>query len=232
MQSYLLLLTILVSSVVAGSKTNKASFVPPASPRLSSSRAPTEAVATGYGLYKNGAISDTKLFAKKKKAAAAAPKKIQVKLLKHIAGTGQAGDVIMVTPPFFNNKLRPTKSAELITDEAVETEQAEKKAHDGEVNAAAKEIQTELEGFTLQIAKKAGPDGQLFGGIGPKILMEELNKQLPKDLWSEKGVKITAVKDEDGKKMKGDIKHTGTFTVDVSLTKEMSGNFDVSIDEL
>jgi ribosomal protein L9 len=229
MRFHLLILSLVVSSAVAGSRTNKASFVPPASPSLTSSRAPTAAVASGYGLY---ASDNTKLFASKKKASAATPKKMQVKLLKHIAGTGQAGDVILVTPAFFNNKLRPTKSAELISDAAVEMEEKEKKAHDNALNAAAKEVQSDMEGFTVQITKKAGPDGQLFGGIGPKILMEELSKQLPKDLWSEKGVKLSAIMDEDGKKMKGDIKHTGKFSASVSLTHEITGSFEVSIDAL
>lgn len=223
-----IVLAFMCSTVAAQKAGNRASFVPPASPRLSSVHAPTAAVASGYGLYKH---QETQLFAKKKKkAAVAATKKFQVKMLKHVAGTGQAGEVVMVTPAFFNNKLRPSKSAEIVSDEEVKRERDESQAKTDAINEAAKEIEGELDGFTMVISKKSGPNGQLFGGISPKNLMDELSTQLPKDIWNEKGVKITAVMDEDGKKMKGDIKHVGKFQAQVSLTKKLKGNFDISIE--
>jgi hypothetical protein len=179
-QAFILFVTLRFSNIVGASRTYRASFVPPASPRLTSSHAPTTAVSTGYGLC---STDTTTLFAKKK-AVAAAPKKIQVKLLKHIAGTGQAGEVILVTPAFFNNKLRPTKSAEIISDEQVEKERAESKARQAALNAAANEIVgTPCRILFCRFDEKAARTDNSSEGIGPKVVMEELSKQLPNALW-------------------------------------------------
>ena len=174
--------------------------------------------------------ADTKLFAKKK-TVAAAPKKVQVKLLKHIAGTGQAGDVIMVTPAFFNNKLRPTKSAEIISDEEVKKQKFEADARQSALDAAANEVVKSLEDFVLSIPRKCGPDGQLFGGIGPKVIMEELSKKIPTELWSDKHVRVATVVDEEGNALKGDIKHVGMFSATISLTKDVVGKVAISVVE-
>ena len=223
------LLTLSPTVTASNRSGRRASFVPAAAPLLTSSRAPTEAVSTGYGLY---VTSKTERLAKKKSAAAAAaaPKKFQVKLLKHVAGTGQAGDVVLVTPAFYNNKLRPTKSAEIITDEAVKQEQAEAKEKEDALIAAATEVRAELEDFCLVIRRKAGPEGQLFGGIGPKVIVEELSKQLPKKLWDEKGVKIIDLMDEQGTTIRGDLKHIGKFRGNISLTSNISGSLNISIE--
>jgi large subunit ribosomal protein L9 len=221
------LLTLSPPVTASNRSGRRASFVPAAAPLLTSSKAPTEAVSTGYGLY---VTSKTERLAKKKSAAAAAPKKFQVKLSKHVAGTGQAGDVVLVTPAFYNNKLRPTKSAEIITDEAVKQEQAEAKEKEDALIAAATEVKAELENFCLVIQRKAGPEGQLFGGIGPKIIVEELSKQLPKKLWDEKCVKIIDLMDEQGTTIRGDLKHIGKFRGNISLTSNISGSLNISIE--
>lgn len=225
MQAFLLFFLLLCSSGDAAPRISRASFVPPASPRITASTAPTSTVAGGYGL-----CADSKLFAKKK-TVAAAPKKVQVKLLKHIAGTGQAGEVIMVTPAFFNNKLRPTKSAEIISDEEVKKQKVEADARQAALNAAANGVVESLEDFVLSISRKCGPDGQLFGGIGPKVIMEELSKKMPNDLWSDKHVRVATVTDEEGNALKHDIKHLGMFSASISLTKDIVGKVAISIVE-
>jgi large subunit ribosomal protein L9 len=171
---------------------------------------------------------------KKKKggggSSSTASKKIQVKMLKHVAGTGQAGDVVMVTPAFFNNKLRPTKSAEVISDEEVAREQAQAASLEKEVNSKATQLKEKLSELTLTIRRKAGPDGQLFGGIGPKVIIEELRKETNDEFLDRKGVKVLSLLDPDGKKMRGDIKHIGDYGASISLTKDISVKFTISVD--
>lgn len=235
----LLLLTILLllSVVVAAPSSfalKAASFVPPASPQVTtSSPAPTlvnqariQAVARGYGT----APIPSALWAKKKKKQPAASKKIQVKMLKHVAGTGSAGDVVLVTPAFFNNKLRPTKSAVPISDDEVQEEESQKQAQIDANNEAATKIKEQLESddYTLVITKKSGPDGQLFGAVNAKALMEELRKNVNDDYLTQKQVKVSNVT-QDGKKFRGDIKHVGDYSVTLGLTKEISATFDVSV---
>lgn len=172
----------------------------------------------------------TALFAAKKKAPAAS-KKIQVKMLKAVPGTGQKGDVVQVTPAFFNNKLRPTQSAEVISDEQVQEENAKRDAEASAAKAEAMALQEELQAEPLTLKRKAGPDGQLFGGIGAKVIMEELTSQFSshKDYLGRKNVKIVALADENNKKMRGDIKHTGDFGIEIALSKDIKANIKVSV---
>eukprot|EP00521_Asterionellopsis_glacialis_P003023 CAMPEP_0195265868 /NCGR_PEP_ID=MMETSP0706-20130129/11679_1 /TAXON_ID=33640 /ORGANISM="Asterionellopsis glacialis, Strain CCMP134" /LENGTH=205 /DNA_ID=CAMNT_0040320367 /DNA_START=248 /DNA_END=865 /DNA_ORIENTATION=+ len=193
------------------------------------------AIATGFGTFQtttnnNAITSPTALWAKKKaKKAAGGATKVQVKLLKDIPGTGQRGDVINVTPAFFQNKLRPTKAAEVVTDEQVEKEQAAKKAEEDAIFAEATAVQEKIQDMTLTVSRKAGPDGQLFGGVGAKCIIGELKEQITDKFLAGKGVKIEAIMDEEGKKMKHDIKHVGEFGASIKLLKDVKAKFTVSV---
>jgi large subunit ribosomal protein L9 len=157
--------------------------------------------------------------------------KLQVKLLKHVAGMGQAGEVVLVTPAFFNNKLRPTQSARIISDEEVAKEQSEAEQHEKEAIATAQTFQEKIEGLALTLTKKAGPDGQLFGGINIKMVVAELQEALgdEKEYLGQKHVKISEIASDDGKKVDGDIKHTGQFAAKISLRKDISAKFDIVV---
>ena len=135
----------------------------------------------------------------------------------------------MVTPAFFQNKLRPTQSAEVISDEQVEREQEEAAAAKAELQQKANALKEELSDFTLSISRKAGPDGQLFGGIGQKVIADELKKQKIGDLFGKRGVKITSLMDGEGKKMRGDIKHTGEFRARLALTKDIDAQLSIAV---
>jgi large subunit ribosomal protein L9 len=165
-----------------------------------------------------------------KKKTPAASKKVQVKMLKYVAGTGNTGDIISVTPAFFQNKLRPTKSAVPITDEEIEVELSEKRAKDEAVNAAASKIKEQLSDFKLELKRKAGPDGHLFGAVSPKTILEELRNSVKDPYLDQKQVKVISVT-HDGEQLKGDIKHVGEFGVNIALTKEISAKFDITVQE-
>ena len=171
------------------------------------------------------------LFGKKKKKDTNLRKsgQIQVKLLKHIAGTGSAGDVIMVAPAFFANKLQKTGSAVRISDDEVKKESEKEAQKDKEEKAAANDLKEKLDGLTLSLAKKAGPDGQLFGGINYKAILNELEKDFPKGCLDAKYIKISTIKDNDGKVLKHDIKAVGDYTATISLLKGISAEFEVVV---
>lgn len=156
---------------------------------------------------------------------------MQVKLLKHVAGMGQAGEVVMVTPAFFNNKLRPTQSARIISDDEVAKERTEAEQKEKEAVATATAVQEKIEGLTLTLNKKAGPDGQLFGGINIKMIVTELQQTIgdDKDYMHQKQIKISELLGEDGKKIEGDIKHTGKFGAKIVLRKDISAKFDIVV---
>jgi len=169
------------------------------------------------------------LHAKKKDSTAPKGGKIQVKLTKHVAGTGSAGDVIKVAPAFFLNKLQKTGSAVLISDEEVEKQEAEKKQQQDEAKALALDLKAKLEVMQITIAKTAGEDGKLFGGIGYKFIMDELKKEFPKGCLDAKYIKITQVKNAEGEIEKHDIKNTGDYVATISLLKDISSEFKISV---
>ena len=171
------------------------------------------------------------LYAKKKKGSSstATAIKVQVRLKHHIAGTGQAGDIIQVTPAFFNNKLRPQGLAEKISDEQKEAIEEAQEQEQAQTIAAAEHLQETLgpeSDFVLKFTdNKTGPDGKkLFGGVNAKKLMNALQREVQDDFWkTHKTVRIMEVIDEDsGDKVKSsDIKQTGEYLMKVQLTKEL-----------
>ena len=90
-------------------------------------------------------------------------------------------------------------------------------------------MQEKLGETTLVLSRKAGPDGQLFGGIGPKIVMAQLQDEIGDDYLGEKWVKVSEMLDEKGKKIRGDIKHTGDFGARISLKKDVSAKIKILV---
>ena len=206
------------------------------------------------------AASKLELSARKKAASAgggsattASSKKIQVKLLKHVAGTGQAGQVVLVSPAFYNNKLRPSKLAQKISDEQVCQEQQEQDDIQREILQQATLLQTKLtrndekdkddddDDFVLVLSAKAGPVGQLFGGIGAKKILEELKRQVPDPYWdnaaAQKLIRIKSLfvaapegsNNQKDQKLRGDIKHVGDYVATLSLTLDIMVSIPIRI---
>lgn len=248
MKQILLLVSLLQASLVQGElghswkkklSFTQASFVPPAAPTATRSTvAENQAI---FAPLQHNAIprhglavtSCTSLNSKKKGASAGgsttSTKKIQVKLLKHIAGTGQAGEVVTVTPAFFQNKLRASKAAVMISDEEVAKEKEKADALEKQINDKALELQERLKDLTLVMKRKAGPGGQLFGGIHAKNIVEELRKYLNDDFVEGKGVTLKAITDAEGNNMKTDIKNIGEYRVNIALTKSVKASFVLSV---
>ena len=166
----------------------------------------------------------------KKKAAPASVKKIQVKMLKYVEGTGHVGEIVMVTPAFFQNKLRPSASAVMITDEEVIKAKLEAEALEKKTSEKAEALKERLDAVSIIFRRKAGPDGHLFGGIGPKCIMEELDTTINDDFLKQKSVKVISIMNDDGSEMNGDIKHTGVFKASLSLTKDISVSFGIIVE--
>lgn len=141
------------------------------------------------------------------------------------------GDVVMVTPAFFNNKLRPTGSAEKISDEAVAAERKEKDDKRRQVLDAATDVQSKINDMEITLKMKAGPEGHLFGSVNNKSILKELQSQFPKGAMGKKA-KIVSVKDGNGnEELDGDIKDLGTYTARIELLKDFEAKFTVQIVE-
>lgn len=185
----------------------------------------------------------THLFSKKKTAStssASASSKVQVRLLQHIAGTGQAGEVILVTPAFYNNKLRPQHLAEPISDDEVKAMKAKQSAQQQATLEAANRLQEQLshdgdggDNFVLTFSdNKTGPDGKkLFGGISSNKVLQHLQEMVGDPYLTQKQVKVLEITStETGEKLRGDIKETGAYVVKLQLTKDIPVEIQVEVE--
>jgi large subunit ribosomal protein L9 len=105
---------------------------------------------------------------------------MQVILLEKVTNLGSLGDVVKVKDGFARNFLIPQGKAKRATDanlKAFEARRAELEKAQAEQLAKARERGAKLEGLTLQIVQKAGPDGHLFGSVTNFDIVEMLEKQ-------------------------------------------------------
>lgn len=177
--------------------------------------------------------------------------KVHIQLLETIPSIGQKGDITYVSPAVYQNQLKKGNKARLITDEEIQRIEADKSEADRLLLEAATRTKIELEeamvdnlredsqcsaessicGVALEMKRRAGPEGNLFGGVTPRMILDGLKERYPNGSWDGKLVKVTTVRDaESGKEVKTkDIKRIGDYTVTVMLWKEIDVTFILSI---
>ena len=105
---------------------------------------------------------------------------MQVILMEKVVNLGNLGDVVRVKDGYARNFLIPQGKAKRATEEnkkQFEARRAELEKAQAATLAKAQERGKKLEGLTLQITQKAGPDGRLFGSVTNYDIVEALNKQ-------------------------------------------------------
>src|ERR1041384_7418271 len=105
---------------------------------------------------------------------------MEVILMEKVANLGELGDVVRVKDGFARNYLIPHGKAKRATEanrKAFGSRRAELEKGQAETLAKARERGARLEGLTLQITQKAGPDGRLFGSVTNYDIVEALQKQ-------------------------------------------------------
>jgi large subunit ribosomal protein L9 len=105
---------------------------------------------------------------------------MQVILMEKVANLGELGDVVKVKDGYARNFLIPEGKAKRATPENLkmfESKRAELEKAQAQVLAKAQERGAKLDGLTVQITQKAGPDGRLFGSVTNYDIVEELKKQ-------------------------------------------------------
>ena len=145
---------------------------------------------------------------------------MQVILLEKIANVGNLGDVVKVKHGFARNYLIPHGKAKRATPDNLkqfESRRAELEKAQADVLAKAQERGSKLEGLTVQITQKAGPDGRLFGSVTNFDIAEELNKQ---------GYKV--VKSQI-RMPNGPIKTVGDSAVSVQLHTDVVVEINVTV---
>jgi large subunit ribosomal protein L9 len=105
---------------------------------------------------------------------------MQVILMEKVANLGNLGDVVKVRDGFARNYLIPQGKAKRVTPENLaefEKRRAELERQQAEKLAGAQEKAARLEGLMVQIARKAGVDGRLFGSVTNFDIAEALKAQ-------------------------------------------------------
>ena len=145
---------------------------------------------------------------------------MQVILMEKVVNLGELGEVVKVKDGYARNFLIPQGKAKRATEanrKEFESKRAELEKAQAEQLAAAKSRGEKLEGLTLQIAQKAGPDGRLFGSVTNYDIVEALKKQ---------GHDV----DRSNIRMpQGPLKQVGDFPIQVGLHTDVTVTITVSV---
>ena len=102
---------------------------------------------------------------------------MQVILMEKVVNLGGLGDIVKVKDGYARNFLIPQGKAKRATDankKVFEERRAELERVQGERLAAAQAHAGKFEGLAIQISRKAGVDGRLFGSVGNADISEAL----------------------------------------------------------
>jgi len=145
---------------------------------------------------------------------------MQVILMEKVANLGELGDVVKVKDGYARNFLIPHGKAKRATDanlKAFEARRSELEKAQAETLKKAQERGTKLEGLTLQITQKAGPDGRLFGSVTNYDIVEALHNQ---------GHQVERA---NVRMPQGALKQVGDFPIQVALHTDVTVTITVSV---
>jgi large subunit ribosomal protein L9 len=145
---------------------------------------------------------------------------MEVILMEKIANLGELGQVVKVKDGYARNFLIPQGKAKRATAEnkkAFEARRAELEKAQAAQLAKAQERAAKLEGLTLQITQKAGPDGRLFGSVTNYDIVEALKKQ---------GHEVERAQI---RMPQGALKQVGDFPLEIALHTDVEVKITVSV---
>ncbi|MDX5364639.1 MAG: 50S ribosomal protein L9 [Pseudazoarcus pumilus] len=145
---------------------------------------------------------------------------MQIILLEKVVNLGSLGDIVKVKDGYARNFLIPQGKAKRATEAnkaEFEARRAELERVQAEKLAAAQAVAAKMEGLMLQIVRKAGMDGRLFGSVGNADIAEALQTQ---------GFDV----DRSAIRLpEGPLKQVGDVQVDVSLHSDVLAPITVSV---
>ena len=143
---------------------------------------------------------------------------MNVILLDNVENLGKIGDLVKVKPGYGRNYLLPQGKAALATAEnmkQIEARRADLEKAAAEELAAARTRAEAMAGTELVIQANAGPEGKLFGSVGPIDIADAFEK-----------VQVEVQRSEI-RMPEGPIQELGEFVVGVHLHPEV--NVDIAI---
>ena len=145
---------------------------------------------------------------------------MQVILMEKVVNLGALGDVVKVKDGYARNFLIPHGKAKRATAanlKEFEGRRAELEKKAADILTAAQERATRLEGLVVQVTRKAGVDGRLFGSVTNADISEALEAQ---------GLKVPKA---EIRMPQGPLKHVGEFPMTAQLHSDVLANFTVTV---
>jgi len=145
---------------------------------------------------------------------------MQVILMEKVVNLGNLGDVVKVRDGYARNFLIPQGKAKRVTPENLaefETRRAELERQQAEKLSGAQEKAAKLEGLMVQITRKAGVDGRLFGSVTNFDIAEALKTQ---------GFEVEK---SEIRMPQGPLKMIGDAQVQIALHSDVVVNITVSV---
>ena len=145
---------------------------------------------------------------------------MQVILMEKVVNLGGLGDVVKVKDGYARNFLIPHGKAKRATAanlKEFEGRRAELEKKAADILTAAQERAAKLEGLMVQVTRKAGVDGRLFGSVTNADISEALEAQ---------GLKVPKA---EIRMPQGPLKHVGEFPMTAQLHSDVLANFTVSV---
>jgi large subunit ribosomal protein L9 len=145
---------------------------------------------------------------------------MQVILMEKVVNLGGLGDVVKVKDGYARNFLIPHGMAKRVTPENLagfEARRADLEKAQAEKLTAAQEKAAKLEGLMLQITRKSGVDGRLFGSVSNTDIADALKAQ---------GFEV----DKAHIRMPhGLLKQVGDTKIDIALHTDVLANITISV---
>jgi large subunit ribosomal protein L9 len=145
---------------------------------------------------------------------------MQVILMEKVVNLGGLGDVVKVKDGFARNFLIPQGKAKRVTPDNLaqfETRRADLEKAQDEKLKEAQDKATKVDGLMLQISRKAGVDGRLFGSVTNFDIAEAL-KSHGLDL-ERSAIRMPM----------GPLKQIGDTRIEVSLHTDVIATITVSV---
>ncbi len=144
---------------------------------------------------------------------------MKVILVEKVKALGTIGEIVNVSAGFARNFLFPRKMAVLADEKNSNVLKDKQKALAKKVaaeKAAAEAVKKKLEGLTLELIKKVGANGRLFGAVTTAEIAKELET---------KGVHV----ERRLLHVEGSIKSLGTYEVKAKLFHDVTATFKLKV---
>jgi large subunit ribosomal protein L9 len=145
---------------------------------------------------------------------------MQVILMEKVVNLGALGDVVKVKDGYARNFLIPHGKAKRATEanlKEFEGRRAELERKAADALTASQERAAKLEGLMVQVTRKAGPDGRLFGSVTNADISEALVAQ---------GIPVTKA---EIRMPQGPLKQVGDYPITLQLHTDVVAGITVSV---